>query len=173
MGNRQGLAPTPKALLVLACACAFLAVFATFDTSEQYRAWRTARGWTERQKTVAPAMDAAYLHLLSLSALADLTAVVVLSFASILMLSIAVAMDSDTSLKAAEVLAWTALVLGLAYSGIMVVYRLEVWPRIVLKGPVFDYNVGLQPPIVLASGGFPLACLLYLVAGFRKRRIAP
>jgi hypothetical protein len=173
MGLRHSFTASPKALLLLACVCAFLSVFATFDTSEHCRAWRTARGWTEQQKTVAPAKDAEVLYALSLAALADITAVVVCSFACVLMLSVFVALESEPCLKAVKALAWMALGWGVVYSALIAAYRIEAWPRTVLKGPIFDYDVGLQPPIVVALAGFPLSAIVYVLYGLKPKRGQP
>lgn len=162
MENRLSFGANAKALLILVSACAFFAIFATFDTSEHYRAWRTARNWTEAQKMVAPATDADSMHVFALAALAADTAVIALAFACGLMLGVAVASESQTAFTAAKGLGWAAVGLGVIFSALMVVYQLKVGSRLVLKGPIFDYDLSMQPPIALAVGGFPLSFLAYI-----------
>jgi hypothetical protein len=170
MENRMSSSTNTKALLLLTSACAFFAIFATFDTSEHYRAWRTARKWTEEQKSVAPANDADSMHVLALAALAADTAVIVLSFACGLMLGISVASESPASFTAAKFLGFAAIGLGLAYAFLMVVYQLKVGPRLLLKGPIYDYDLSMQIPIALAVGGFPISLVTYLAYRLRKSK---
>ena len=151
---------------MLYCACAFFSVFATIDTSEHYRAWRSAIKWTEEQKAVAPALDADSMHALILVAIAVDTAIIALSFTGALILGMAVATESVSTYAISRVMGWVAGGLGSAFTVLMLWYRVLVGPRILLKGPIFDYNLGLQIPIVLASIGFPLALIafsMYLV----------
>ncbi|MDP2791390.1 MAG: hypothetical protein Q8O15_06485 [Rectinemataceae bacterium] len=163
MENRGSFHTNTKALLALASICAFLAIFATIDTSEHYKAWKTARLWTQEQKSVAPATDADSMRDIILGALAIDTAIIALSFACGLSLGISVATDSAASFSTAKWLGWTAIGLGLLYSAIMVIYQFKVGPRIILKGPVFDYDLSMQLPIALAVGGFPLSFAGYLL----------
>jgi hypothetical protein len=171
MENRASFHTNAKALLVLASICAFLAIFATIDTSEHYKAWKTARRWTLEQKSAAPAMDADLMHGLILGALAIDTAIIALSFACGLTLGISVATDSPASFSAAKWLGWASIGLGLLYSVIMIIYQCKVGPRIILKGPIFDYDLGMQVPIALAVGGFPLSLTTYLLHCRRNRRV--
>lgn len=168
MEHRASFATNAKALLVLASACAFFAIFATFDTSEHYRAWRTARRWTEEQKSVAPAMDADSMHAMALVALAADTAVIVLAFACGLTLGASVGTESARSFAAAKSLGWAAIGLGLLFSAIMIIYQIRVGPRLLLKGPIYDYDLSMQIPIALAVGGFPLSFVLYLWYCWKK-----
>jgi len=170
MENRTSFHTNAKALLVLASVCAFLAIFATIDTSEHYKAWKTARRWTQEQKSVAPALDADLMHGFILGALAIDTAIIALSFACGLTLGIGVATDSPASFSAAKWLGWISIGLGLLYSVIMITYQCRVGSRVVLKGPIFDYDLGMQLPIALAVGGFPLSFAMYLLYCLRKRR---
>lgn len=169
MENRGLFGVNAKALLLLASFCAFLAIFATFDTSEHYRAWRTARAWTEAQKSVAPAQDADSMHFITLVALAVDTAVIAISFACGLLLGVAVATDSAKSFAIAQGLGWVSIGLGLVFSALMVWYQVKVGPRLVLKGPIFDYDLSMQPPIAIAVGGFPLSFLAYSLNRLRHR----
>jgi len=123
------------------------------------------------QKAVAPAIDADSMHVLILAALAADTAVVVLSFACGLMMGVSVATESSGSFGVAKGLGWASIALGLAYSAIMIIYQIKVGPRILLKGPVFDYDLSMQPPIVLAVGGYPVSFILYLWYRIRKRDV--
>jgi len=171
MENRASFHTNVRALLILASICAFLAIFATIDTSEHYKAWKTARRWTPEQKSAAPAMDADIMHGLILGALAVDTAIIALSFACGLSLGISVATDSPASFSAAKWLGWISIGLGLLYSVIIIIYQCKVGPRIILKGPIFDYDLGMQLPIALAVGGFPLSFGNYLLYCLRKRKI--
>jgi hypothetical protein len=170
MEDRVSFNSHAKALLLLVSACAFLAIFSTFDTSEHYRAWRTARKWTTEQKSVAPAKDANLMHAFILVALAADTAVIALSFACGLMMGISVTTESAGSFAVAKGLGWASIVLGLAFSAIMIAYEIKVGPRQVLKGPIFDYNLSMQLPIALAVGGYPISFILYGWFRIRKRR---
>lgn len=159
-----------KALLVLASVCAFLAIFATIDTSEHYRAWRAARRWTPAQQAVAPAEDAETMHAIILAALAADTAVIALSFACGLVLGISLATESAPVYRGAEILGWVSVGMGVLYAGIMIVYQLKVGPRVLLKGPIFDYDLGMQVPIAAAAAGFPLSGILYFLYCLKNRR---
>jgi len=170
MEDRVSFNSEAKALLLLVSACAFLAIFSTFDTSEHYRAWRTARKWTAEQKSVAPANDADSMHAYILVALAADTVVLVLSFACGLMLGISVTTESAGSFAVSKGLGWASIAVGLAFSAIMIAYEFKVGPRQVLKGPIFDYDLSMQPPIALAVGGYPIAFILYVWYLIRKRR---
>ncbi|HWR12367.1 MAG TPA: hypothetical protein VN445_11125 [Rectinemataceae bacterium] len=159
-----------KALLILASACAFLAIFATIDTSEHYRAWRAARRWTAVQKSVAPAEDADAMHGLILTALAIDTAIIAIAFACGLVLGVSLATESPGTFAAAKWLGWISIGLGLAFSATMLFYQLRVGARIILKGPIFDYDLSMQIPIAAAVGGYPLAFVLYLTSCLRRRK---
>ena len=148
-----------KALFVAVCVCAFLSVLATFDLSEHYRAWRRAETWTEEQRRVASAEDARSMKPLILAALVNNTLIVALSFAGILILGISVASDSGLGLSAVKMLTWTILGLGVLLVLLVLLYRLKLGSRLVLKGPIYDYNLRFQPPLVFALGGYPLAAL--------------
>lgn len=152
-----------KALLLLYCACAFFSIFATIDTAEHYRAWRTARTWTEEQKSVAPAIDANRMHALILIAIAIDTAIIAISFTGALILGIAVATDNASTYSLSKGMGWTAGGLGCAFTVLMLVYRMLVGSRILLKGPIFDYHLGIQIPIAMALIGFPLAIFVYAI----------
>lgn len=146
---------------MLYCACAFFSVFATIDTSEHYRAWRSAIKWTEEQKAVAPAKDADSMHALILVAIAVDTAIIALSFTGALILGMAVATESLGTYAISRAMGWVAGGLGCAFTALMLWYRTLVGPRVILKGPIFDYNLGLQIPIVVAVAGFPLALVAF------------
>jgi multisubunit Na+/H+ antiporter MnhC subunit len=170
METRVSYHTSAKALLILASACAFFAIFATIDTSEHYRAWRTARRWTAEQQSVAPAQDADAMHVLILTALAIDTAIIAVAFACGLLLGVSLATENAGTFTAAKGLGWLAIGLGLAYSAIMIAYQMKVGPRTVLKGPVYDYDLSMQIPILLAVGGYPLSFILYLARSLKKRR---
>ncbi len=148
-----------KVLLITICVCAFLGVLATFDLSEHHRAWRRAETWTEEQRRVASAEDAGSMRPLILAALINNTLIVALSSAGILILGISVASDSGSGLSAVKVLTWTILSLGILLVLLVLLYRLRLGSRFVLKGPIYDYNLRFQPPLVFALGGYPLATL--------------
>jgi hypothetical protein len=158
-----------RALLALVAACAFLAIFATFDTSEQFRAWHAATRWTAEQRSVAPAMDAESMFTLIETALILVTSVIVFSFVSLMCLGVSVALESRKLADVARLLGIASLALGLAYVVLMVFYQARVGTRFVLKGPVYDYNLAMKPPVALAVGGFPLLLILTLVQRFRSR----
>jgi hypothetical protein len=170
MEKRHYFHTNAKALLVLASVCAFLAIFATIDTSEHYRAWRAARRWTPTQQAVAPAEDAEEMYAIILAALAVDTSVIALSFACGLVLGISLATESATVYKGAEILGWVSVGMGVLFAIIMIAYQVKVGPRIILKGPIFDYDLGMQVPIAAAAGGFPLSALLYFIYCLRNRR---
>ena len=170
MEKRQRFHTNAKALLVLASVCAFLAIFATIDTSEHYRAWRAARRWTPTQQAVAPAEDAGEMYAIILAALAIDTSVIALSFACGLVLGISLAAESVTDYKGADILGWISVGLGTLYAIIMIAYQVKVGPRIILKGPIFDYDLGMQVPIAAAVGGFPLSAILYFIYCLKNRR---
>ena len=170
MENRALFQTSTKALLVLISVCVFLAVFATVDMSEHYRAWKTALRWTDAQKSVAPANDAGAMYFITLIALTLDTAIIAVCFACGLMLGISVAADKQNGFSAAQGLGWVALGLGLAFSAIMITYQILVGRRLVLKGPIFDYDLSMQPPIAIAVGGYPLSFILYLRYCLRNRK---
>ena len=169
MENRTLFRTNTKALLVLISVCVFLAIFATVDMSEHYRAWKTALRWTEAQKSVAPAKDADAMYFIALIALSLDTAIIAVCFACGLTLGISVAADNLKGFSAARSLGWVALGLGLAFSAIMILYQILVGQRLVLKGPVFDYDLSMQLPIALAVGGYPFSFVLYVRYCLRKR----
>lgn len=169
MDHRASLKTNAKALFILACVCAFFSVFATFDASEHNRAWRTARGWTDTQKAAAPATDADSMHSLILTALVADTAVIVLSFACLMTLGISVATDSRRGFAVAKGIGWATIAFGLVFSIFMIIYKVGVGPRLILKGPIYDYDLSLQPPIALAMGAYPVAFATYLLYCLRKK----
>ncbi len=158
-----------KIFLIYLALSAFLAIFAAIDTSEHYRAWKTAIRWTQDQKASAPALDSKTIHPVILFALAMDTAMIAASFVGGLSLGISVAVDGGAAYKAAKTLTASISVLGILYTVLMLVYRILVWPRMVLKGPIFDYDMRLQVPILLAMLGFPLSSAFF---GFKLRSIA-
>ena len=141
---------------MLVAFCAFFSILAAFDTSEHYRAWRTAKTWTEEQKITAPALDVERMHPLILLALAADTMIIALSFTGALSLGIAVSTDSNPAFLLAKAIAWTASGIGLAYSILMIIYRFFVGTRVLLKGPIYDYDLHLQIPIMIAVFAFPI-----------------
>jgi len=158
-----------KALLLLFLACAFFAVFATVDTSEHYRAWRTARKWTDEQKLAAPAQDADSMYSLILAALAAETSIIAISFIGALGLGIATSTESAKTYALARAFGWLSAGLGLVYAILMVYYQIRVGPRVVLKGPIFDYDLSMQIPILLAVIGYPATMAVYALFLYRKR----
>lgn len=158
-----------KALLLLFLACAFFAVFATVDTSEHYRAWRTARKWTEEQKLAAPAQDADFMYSLILGALAIETSIIAISFIGALGLGIATSTESAKTYTLARGFGWLSSGLGLVYTFLMIYYQMRVGPRVILKGPIFDYDLSMQIPILLAVVGFPATLALYAFFNYQKR----
>ncbi|HEY9054520.1 MAG TPA: hypothetical protein VIO60_06850 [Rectinemataceae bacterium] len=161
MENRGFSDRAAKVFLIYLAFSAFLAIFAAIDTSEHYRAWKTALRWSDDQKASAPAQDVGRIYPLILLALAMDTAVIATSFVGGLSLGVSVAVDGGAAFKAAKVLAAAVSVLGLVYALSMIVYRILVWPRLVLKGPVFDYDMRLQVPIILAMAGFPVSSIAF------------
>ena len=154
----------PKTIMLIAALCAFCSVFSTFDTSEQYRAWKTARTWTEEQKVVAPATDADAMTQNALVSLLLNTVIIALSFVCILISVMAIATDNARLLTAASVLVVVMLVGGLLYSVSTLLYQYRVGPRLTLKGPVFDYDLHMQVPVVIAVAAYPLLSIFWLVA---------
>lgn len=158
-----------KALLLVLGLCAFFSVFATIDTSEHYRAWRSALTWNERQREVAPAPDAERMHALILTCLAMNTAIVTLSTVGALALGIAVATDGKTAHSLATGSTRTVLGLGVLFAILMSLYRILVGERVLLKGPIFDYHLGLQIPILLAMVAYPSLALYHFIISRRGR----
>ncbi|HOV93769.1 MAG TPA: hypothetical protein PLT87_02695 [Spirochaetales bacterium] len=154
---------SPKTILLIAALCAFCSVFSTFDTSEQYRAWKTAKTWTEEQKAVAPALDADSMAKNVLVCLLLNTAIIVASFLCLLVSVIAIATDSAALLKGASFTVMTALFLGIVYSVSMLLYQYRVGPRLTLKGPIFDYDLRMQIPVIIAVAAYPLLSIFWLV----------
>ncbi len=152
-----------KRTLALFAALAFLAVLATIDTSEQFRTWRTARTWTVAQRSVAPAMDAEPMFIIAALAIVCDTIVVALSAIGALILGISVALDNVRWLKVARWVGISAAGVGLLYSLDTLIYRWRVGGRRVLKGPVFDYNLSMQPTILIALVGFILVFGLWII----------
>lgn len=165
MPARTGFEARAKVLLSILAICAFLSVFASIDTAEYYRAWSHAKNWTGEQKSVAPAEDARRMHILILVALALDTAVIAVAACGGLTLGMATATESPAAAKTALALGIASPVLGLAYSADMLVYRIGLGSRHVLKGPIFDYHMRLQPPVILAMAAFPVivACLPFFI----------
>lgn len=143
-----------KRCLALFAALAFLAVLSTIDTSEQFRTWRAARGWTTAQRSVAPAMDAESMFVIATFAIVCDTIVVALSAIGALILGISVALENKRGLEITRTFGMTAAIVGLLYSLDTLLYRWRVGERRVLKGPVFDYNLSMQPTILIALVGF-------------------
>ncbi|HNX73071.1 MAG TPA: hypothetical protein PK759_03845 [Spirochaetales bacterium] len=155
---------SPKTIILMAALCAFCAVFSTFDTSEQYRAWKTARTWTEEQKVVAPAMDADAMTQNALVSLLLNTIIIAISLVCMLVSVMAIATDNARVLTTASVLVVVMLVFGLLYSVSTLLYQYRVGPRLTLKGPVFDYDLHMQVPVVIAVAAYPLLSIFWLVA---------
>jgi hypothetical protein len=160
-----------RALLALLGACLFLAIFASIDTSEHYRAWRTALGWTREQRITASALDTDMMYGLILAALAFETAVIALTLAGGMSLGIATATESKITFFAAGAMGWISASFGVIYAILMIIYEIKVGPRKVLKGPIFDYNLHLQPPILLAVAGFPIVMIIYGLFSAKQRRL--
>lgn len=169
MGRIHGRGAAPRRILVLACACAFFSIFSTFDSSEHYRAWKTAQGWTELQKSAAFAEDVDLMRPLSLAVLAANAGLIVVSLTCLAALAAAMTRESEKPFKTAQAFVWLLLALGLLYVVLVLVYRAELGPRRVLKGPVYDYDMRLSPPVILALCGYPLSFALYLRAFFKER----
>lgn len=152
-----------KRFLALFGALAFLAVLATIDTSEQFRTWRAARSWSATQRAAAPAMDAEIMFVIATFNIVSDTAVVALSAVGALILGISVALDNRRWLIVARGLGMAAAGVGLLYSVATLLYRLLVGERRVLKGPVFDYNLSMQPPVLIALVGFVVVFGLWVL----------
>ncbi len=110
------------------------------------------------------------MHVLILSALAIDTAIIAVTFACGLLLGVSLATENAGTFTAAKGLGWLAIGLGLGFSAIMIIYQMKVGPRTVLKGPIYDYDLSMQLPILLAVGGYPLSFILYLAHSLKKRR---
>ncbi len=156
-----------KLLLSLLGFCAFFAIMVAIDTAEYCRAWSQARNWTDAQKFVAPAMDAEKMHLFILAALILDTVAIVLATSGGLALGIATATESYRISRLSTILATAAILSGFAYSADMAIYFVMLGPRSILKGPVFDYNLRLQPPVAIGMAAFAILSLCL----FRLRKI--
>lgn len=163
MSKSKILSANARILLVVAALSAFFSIFSTFDTSEQYRAWRTARTWSDEQKAVAPANDADSMATNALISLLLNTGVIVASFVCLLVLAIAVATESAKAEAITVFSAYCALVLGVLYSVCTILYQIRVGPRLLLKGPIFDYNLHMQIPVILAVAGYPLLTIFFFL----------
>jgi uncharacterized membrane protein len=152
-----------KALLLLICASAFLSVLATFDLSEQHRAWRSAETWNDVQREVASASDAESIKPLILSSLVINTFIVAFSFIALLLLGVYIATDSKAGIIAVKVLVLIILTLGISLLLLLIVYKIKLGTRLILKGPIYDYDLGFKPPLLLALFGYPALIVGYLV----------
>jgi hypothetical protein len=137
MSERGSFSVRAKCLLLSFSVCAFLAIFSSVDTAEQYRAWTAANRWTREQKVTATALDSERMHSLALVALAVDTAIIAVSFAGGLTLGVAVATENLRTLMASSVMGAAVTGMGVLYSGLMIVYRFLIGERKVLKGPIF------------------------------------
>lgn len=168
MDERISFDGRAKLFLIVFSACAFLSIFAAFDTSEHYRAWRTARRWTQEQKETAPALDAERMHAFSLTALGLDTLIIAAAFAGALCLGIAVATDSRHAYATAKLLAGLCMGAGLAFVAVFLWYRGMVGARVLLKGPIFDYDLRIQVPILASLAGYPGLALYFILKAGRR-----
>jgi len=151
-----------KRALILLGAMAFLSVFATIDTSEHFRTWRTARIWTSEQKVTAQAEDAAAMFVIASASVIFNTAIVAFSAVGALALGISVALDNRKWLSVSWAIGLCASVCGILYSFSVIIYKIRLGERRILKGPVFDYNLTLQPPIIIGIAGYILVFILWI-----------
>jgi hypothetical protein len=114
-------------------------------------------------------MDAQRMYVLSVITLGLDTLIIAMSFSGALCLGIAVATDSVHAYGAAKLFSGICLGSGILYSGIFIWYRVLVGSRLVLKGPIFDYDLRLQVPVLLAVIGFPVLVSVFLIK-FRTKR---
>ena len=152
-----------RILLVFFSLYAFLSIFAALDTSEQYRAWKTSLRWTDEQKSAAPAMDAAKVHPVTLLALAVDTSIIVVSFLGFASLGTMVSTDKGRAFSAVLVLTWTNALLGIGYSLLMFIYGELLGSRTILKGPIYDYDLRFQIPVIVAMAGYPVVFAVVLL----------
>jgi hypothetical protein len=99
-------------------------------------------------------MDAQRMYRIILAAMVFDTAAIVFSLSGALALGIATSTESVRAAVAARILATIAVVSGFAYTVDMVLYFLELGTRSVLKGPVFDYVMKIQPLIAMGMAAF-------------------
>lgn len=156
-------------LVLLFGICAFMAILAAVDTAQYLRAWRAAITWTIEQKTVAPAMDAPMMHRLVFASLAFNTVVIACSASGALCLGIAIALESPRLLTVVHGLLVGSLFSGCTFSTLLVLYFTRLAPRFVLKGPVFDYDMRLQPTVAIAMLAFPV--ITFIVILFWRRQL--
>ena len=151
-----------KRALILLGTMAFLSVFATIDTSEHFRTWRTARMWTDEQKVTARAEDASAMFAIASASVIFNTVIVACSAVGALALGISVALDNKKWLSVSWAIGLCASVCGILYSLTIILYKIRIGGRHVLKGPIFDYSLALQLPIVLAVAGYILVFILWI-----------
>lgn len=151
-----------KRALILLGALAFLSVFATIDTSEHFRTWRTARMWTSEQKITAHAEDASAMFAITSASVIFNTAIVAFSAFGALALGISVALDAEKWLSVSRAIGSCASVCGILYSITVIIYKIKIAGRHILKGPIFDYSLALQPPIIIAVVGYILVFVLWI-----------
>lgn len=151
-----------KRTLLLFAALAFLSIFATIDTSEHFRAWRTARSWTSEQKSIALASDVDLMFGIIAVAIACDTLVVIVTAVGALLLGVSVALEKAKWLFMARLTGLAAASLGLIFTISIIIYRMRIGERHILKGPIFDYSLSLQPPILISALGFVALFILWI-----------
>lgn len=159
-----------RSLLILISVCAFLSIFSAVDSGEQYRAWKNARLWTASQQETARAFDADRMGAVTLAALAVQAGVITVSFAAGLALGVSIALDDIRAYRLARGVGFGALALGLAYSGLEIAYLAMLGGRRLMKGPVFDYALGWDPPVAIAVAGFIIAAALHAASEIKAFR---
>jgi len=151
-----------KRTLLLFGALAFLSIFATIDTSEHFRTWRTARSWTPEQKSIALALDVGIMYRIIAVAIACDTLVIVATAIGALLLGISVALEKAKGIFIARLLGLAAASIGFIYSILIIIYKIRIGERQILKGPIFNYNLALQPPILISALGFIALFILWI-----------
>lgn len=151
-----------RVLALWLCLQAFCSVLTLVDAAEQWRAWKAASAWSESERAAAAADDAASLLPLSAACNGCAVAIACLAFLGILGLGASAAgrpaegrgsLPSRAAYLFSGASAAASAVLGIGFAGLSVAYRISVGARVLLKGPVRDYSLALEPTIALGAVG--------------------
>jgi len=180
MIERKAYSVGAGSLVIWLCLQAFFSVLALVDGAEQRRAWKAATAWTAEERDAADAPDPAPLLALSNSCNGSCVAVASLSFLGLFFLGLSAAGKNPSAgfsraayrLSEGAVIASAAL--GLGFAGMTLAYRISLGGRTMLKGPVRDFSLVIEPTIAVATVGLA-AVGAWSIAAFiaaARRRLA-
>ena len=89
--------------------------------------------------------------------------ILVVSFLGFASLGTMVSTDKGRAFSAVLVLTWTNALLGIGYSLLMFVYGELLGSRTILKGPIYDYDLRFQIPVIVAMAGYPVVFAVVLL----------